>query len=90
MFGYDRSVLRLEDQLNESLVSLLDEHGIESLDVKVALNEKAQSDVLYGETYHLTKAAHAVIGKVLYEKVRSIVLPGADYARTADMLEGRR
>jgi lysophospholipase L1-like esterase len=74
--GFDRNALSVEDHLNESFVSLLKEHGIESLDVKGALREKAKTGVLYDETYHLKEAAHSVIGMELYEKVKPIVLSG--------------
>ena len=40
--GYDRSVLSLEDRLNESFVSLLNEHHIESIDVKKALKARSK------------------------------------------------
>lgn len=74
--GFDRDVLSIEDRLNESFVSLLKEHGIESLDVRGVLREKAKAGVLYDATYHLTETAHAVIGKALYEVVKPIVQSG--------------
>jgi hypothetical protein len=75
--GFDKGALSVEDHLNESFVSLLKEYGIQSFDVKGALRERAKTAVLYDETYHLTEAAHAVIGMDLYEKVKPIVLSGA-------------
>jgi hypothetical protein len=85
LFGYDRSVLGLEDHLNASFVSLLNEHHIESIDVKVALKAAPTTDVLYDNAYHLTERAHAVIGRELYKRVSPIVMAWAN-SSSADKL----
>jgi len=72
--GLDRSVLADEDELADSLVALLAEHGIESLRVDGAMREAAKAGVLYDETYHINVKAHAVIARALHERVLPLIL----------------
>jgi len=71
--GFDRSALKLEDDLTESLISLLDGYQLDSLRVRDALVEGARKGVLYDETYHINEQAHAIIGRALYQKVNPML-----------------
>jgi len=71
--GLDRSALKDEDELCDSLVALLSEHGIESLRVEAALREAARTGVVFDYTYHINERAHAVIAQAVHERIKSIV-----------------
>ncbi len=67
--GFDRSVLKIEDGLYESFISLLDEQGINHVDVRPMLRKRANEGVLYDRTYHPTALAHRIIAKSLFETI---------------------
>ena len=71
--GFDRSALKVEDDLYDSLVSELNHYQIDSLGVREALTAGAKQGVLYDETYHINETAHAIIARTIYEKVRPMV-----------------
>ena len=71
--GFDRSALKVEDELYESLFSLLNEYDIASLRIKDALAARAETSVLFDDTYHINEEAHAIIAKALYEKVKPML-----------------
>ena len=71
--GLDRSVLKDEDELTDSLVALLAEHGIESLQVEDALREASHAHAMYDASYHLNKEAHAIVARAIHDRVREIV-----------------
>ena len=71
--GFDRSALKIEDDLYDSLVSELDSYQIDSVGVRDALTAGAKKGVLYDETYHINETAHAIIARTIYEKVKPMV-----------------
>jgi len=73
--GLDRSVIKDEDELCDSLVALLAEHGIESLRVDQALREAARAGAMYDVTYHLNQRAHAIVAQAIHNRVKEIVNP---------------
>ena len=71
--GYDRNALRIEDQLTQSLVALLNELNVDWVDVEAKLRQRARGAVLFDETYHLTENAHAIVGQALHDRVKALV-----------------
>jgi hypothetical protein len=71
--GLERDVLKDEDELCNSLVALLAQHGIESLRLEGPLREAAGAGVLYDDSYHIGERAHAVIAQALHERILPLV-----------------
>jgi hypothetical protein len=71
--GLERSALADEDELCDSLVALLAEHGIESLRLEGVLREAAKAGVLYDDTYHINDRAHALIAQALHDRILPLV-----------------